>query len=209
LRQAVEELRRGHELGSRNPPWPYPSAQWLQDAERLAALDARLPQFLKREAQPADAAERARLGSLCQQPYKRLHAAAARFYAEAFEAEPKLADDLRAGHRYDAACTAALAGCGQGKDADKLDDAERARLRRQALTWLRADLAAWCLLLEKGPNKAGPDVLRTMQHWQGDADFAGVRGPDALARLPEAERPRWQKLWEEVAALRKRAAGSR
>jgi hypothetical protein len=39
--------------------------------------------------------------------------------------------------------------------------------------------------------------------------LAGVRGPEALARLPEAERPEWQKLWEEVAALQKRAAGSK
>jgi hypothetical protein len=36
--------------------------------------------------------------------------AAARWYSEAFAAQPKLADDLNAGHRYEAACAAALAG---------------------------------------------------------------------------------------------------
>src|SRR5262249_42394899 len=86
--QAVEELRIGHELGSRNPRWPYPSAEWLRQAEQLAALDARLPQLLKGESKPADAAEGAQLGWLCQQPYKQLNAAAARFYAEAFAAQP-------------------------------------------------------------------------------------------------------------------------
>ncbi len=45
-----------------------------------------------------------------------------------------------------------------------------------------------------------------MQHWQQDKDFAGVRGPKALARLPEAERHEWQKLWQDVAALRQGAA---
>jgi hypothetical protein len=45
-----------------------------------------------------------------------------------------------------------------------------------------------------------------MQHWLDDSDLAGVRGADALARLPEAERPEWQKLWEEVEAMRRRAA---
>jgi hypothetical protein len=35
--------------------------------------------------------------------------------------------------------------------------------------------------------------------------IAGVRG-DALAKLPEAERQEWQKLWDDVEALRKRAA---
>jgi hypothetical protein len=34
--------------------------------------------------------------------------------------------------------------------------------------------------------------------------FAGVRGADALGKLPEAERPAWQKLWEEVESLRRR-----
>jgi hypothetical protein len=32
---------------------------------------------------------------------------------------------------------------GQGEDADQLDANARARLRQQALDWLRADLAAW------------------------------------------------------------------
>src|SRR5262249_59110865 len=77
---------------------------------------------------------------------KRLHRAAVRFYEEAFAAQPKLADDLDAAHRYNAACAAALAGCGAGQDADQLDDKERAGLRRQALDWPRADLAAKRLL---------------------------------------------------------------
>jgi hypothetical protein len=42
----VDELRRGHEIGSSRPHWRYPSAKWLQNAERLAALDARLPALL-------------------------------------------------------------------------------------------------------------------------------------------------------------------
>jgi hypothetical protein len=44
-----------------------------------------------------------------------------------------------------------------------------------------------------------------MQRRQHDPDFAGVRG-DALAELPEAERQEWQKPWDDVGALRKRAA---
>jgi tetratricopeptide (TPR) repeat protein len=206
LTQALEEVRLGHELGSRSPWWPYPSAQWLRWVEQLASLDARLPQLLQGVARPADAAEGAQAGRLCLKPYKQLYAAAARFYAEAFAAEPKLANDLGTGHRYAAACAAALAGCGQGKDADQLDDQERVRLRRQALTWLGADLAAWRFLLEKDRNTAGPVVLRQMRHWQGDADLAGVRGPDALARLPEVERPLWEQLWQAVAELGQRAA---
>src|SRR4029077_15617790 len=113
--------------------------------------------------------------------------------------------DLGPRHRYNAACAAALAGCGQGKDADQSDAKERVRLRRQALDWLRADLVAWGRLQEKEPDKNAPVLTKTMQHWQQDSDFAGVRGPEALAKLPEAERLEWQKLWADVEETMKKA----
>jgi serine/threonine protein kinase/Flp pilus assembly protein TadD len=134
-------------------------------------------------------------------------AAAARFYAEAFAAHPKLADDVRFLNRYNAACSAARAGCGQGQDAAGLDEAERARLRRQALEWLRADLAAWGQFLEKEPDKARPRVQWALRMWQQDTDFAGVRG-EALAKLPEAERQAWQQLWADVEQTLKRVDGN-
>jgi serine/threonine-protein kinase len=195
--EAVSALRRGHELGSKQANWPYPSAAWVREAKQLAALDAKLFKVLRGAAQPADAAERLGLAKFCQQ-YKKRYATAARFYAEAFAGEPKMAEDLRGTwNRYNAACAAALAGCGQGADAVQLDDKERARLRRQALDWLRADLRAWAEMLEKGPARARAKVQQALRHWQRDADFAGVRG-DKLAKLPQAERQSWQRLWADV-----------
>src|SRR5262249_59817193 len=82
-----------------------------------------------------------------------------------------------------------------------------ARRRGQALDGLHADLAAWRQLLEKEPDKVRPIVVQTMQHWQQDKDFAGVRGPEALAKLPADEGKEWQSTWLEVETLRKRAAG--
>jgi serine/threonine protein kinase/Flp pilus assembly protein TadD len=206
FRQAVEELRLGHKLGARNPQWRYPSARWLRDAERQADLDARLPKILKGEDRPADAGECLAVAHLCQH-HKELNAAAARFYGEAFAADPKLGEDLSASYRYDAACAAALGGCGQGKDAGHLEGKERERLRRQALAWLQADLAAFQQQMARESTKAGSMVQKSMRHWQQDEDFAGVRG-DASAKLPEAERKEWQKLWQDVEALGRRAAGS-
>jgi tetratricopeptide (TPR) repeat protein/serine/threonine protein kinase len=204
FRQAAEELRRGHELGSRNPRWPYPSAEWVRNCERLAELDGKLSAMLSGLKQP----ERLALASFCQQ-HKQFHAAAVRFYEEAFAEQPQLAEDVRASRRYSAACSAARAGCGQGKDADKLDAKERTRLRNQSLDWLRADLKAWRRELDRSPDKAGPEIAQRMQHWLHDDSFAGVRGPDALTRLAETERPSWQGLWKEVEALRTEAAGNR
>jgi serine/threonine-protein kinase len=166
-----------------------------------------LPKLLKGEIKPADVSERLGLAEMCQLPCKSLYGAAARFYTAAFAEQPKLADDLQNQSRYSAACAAALAGCGQGKDADQTDDKERARLRGQALEWLRADLAAYRRLLDQEPDKAGPLVRERMRHWQQDNDCAGVRGPEALAKLPEAERQDWQKLWADVADVLARAAG--
>jgi superkiller protein 3 len=176
----------------------------LARAERLAAVQGKLPAFLKGEYQPRSSAERCGLAELCG--LKKLQHTAAGLYRAAFTADPKLADDRKAEHRYNAACHAALAGCGQGKDADRLDDQARARWRNQALAWLRADLALWTKQLVSGRPDDRRQVANTMQHWQRDTDFVGVRGKDGLAKLPASERAAWQQLWAEVEALRAKAA---
>jgi serine/threonine-protein kinase len=165
----------------------------LRQCDRLLAVVQRLPAVLRGDDRPANAQEMLAFAELCSLPFERRLAAAARFYGDAFAADPKRADDLRAWHRYNAACYAALAGCGRGKDADKLGDKDKARLRRQALDWLKADLA----LRSKQAQSDRAAVRQTLQHWKVDTDLAGVRG-DALAKLPEAEREAWRKLWEQV-----------
>jgi tetratricopeptide (TPR) repeat protein len=199
---AVSELRLGHELGSRRSDWNLPSAEWIRNAERMVELESRLPGLLQGAAQPNDTGERLALAGLCQE-HKQLYAASARWYAEAFAAEPRL--ELQYPHRYDAACAAALADCGQGKDAGPLDDAERTRLRRQAFDWLTADLAAWGKVAEKPEGHS--QMRQILTHCQYDPDLACVRG-DALAGLPEAERADWQKLWQDAEVLRQRVMRS-
>jgi Flp pilus assembly protein TadD len=192
--EALEVLRRG----SKDPDVAPDLVKDLRECEHLVELDGKLSKTLRGEAQPAHNAERLELARLCV-VHKKLHLAAVRFFREAFAAQPGLADDLNAHHRYNAACAAALVGGGQAKDATGLGAEERARLRRQALDWLRADLGALRRLLEKAPDQARAAVAQRLQHWQQDSDFAGVRGSDALGRLPQAERPDWQQLWADVA----------
>jgi tetratricopeptide (TPR) repeat protein len=146
---------------------------------------------------------------------------AVREYLEAFAVELNPAGDPSPDMRVQAAQVAALAGCGQSeaalvgehafhpgvlKDTGRLGDQERAGLRNQARGWLRADLERWRRLLDKGPDTTRPRVAEEMGYWQGQSDFAGVRGEQALALLPEAERVEWQKLWRDVEALRQQAA---
>jgi serine/threonine-protein kinase len=170
----------------------------IRQCERLVELDERLPGFIDGTTTPASVSEGIELAVLCS--LKRLNCAAVRFYEIAFAAEPKLTDNLEAHRRYDAARAAALAGCGEGKDADKLDGQERARLRRQALDWLRADLEGWGRLPDKDQDKAGSaaTLTRILQSWLVDTGFAGVHGPEAMAKLPEAERLPWRILWGDV-----------
>jgi tetratricopeptide (TPR) repeat protein len=204
--EALAYYRRGYEL-EKDPNWRSRCAQWVKECVRLVELDGKLPAILSGQKQPADTAECLALAQLCQMPCKKQYAAAFRFYREALADKPKLADDLNAQPRYNAACAAALAGCGQGKDADKLDSKERARLRQQALDWLRADLKAYRQAMEKSAGKAGPLIAQQMQHWLQDSDFAGVRGDKALAKLPEDERVLWRKVWADVAEMLAKTQG--
>jgi hypothetical protein len=108
------------------------------------------------------------------------HAESAQMFAEAFADDAALAEDLGNSHRYNAACSAALAAAPGGADA--------AQWRGQALEWLRADLAA--------REKAATGLAATLEDWKKDPDFASVR--DRLGELPELERAAWRDLWAAV-----------
>jgi tetratricopeptide (TPR) repeat protein len=201
--QALKALQRGHQLGSQRADWRYPSAQWVQRCQRLLDLDARLSAILAGDEQPQDSAEQLALADLCQH-YKQRYHAAARFYAEAFTTKPKLSPAQEAFFRYNAACAAVLAAAGKGEDAAKLKDKERARLRQQALAWLRDNLKRYSMQLEDADAQQRAALQKTLRHWQQDADFVSVREADALDKLPEAERAPWQQLWTDVETLLKK-----
>jgi serine/threonine-protein kinase len=205
LDEAIKEFRAALDL---DPKYATARTNLLQ-AERLLQLESKLGPILDGKAKSANATESLALAQYCQKLFKKLNAASARLYAEAFAHDAKLADDMQQQHRYNAACAAALAGCGQGKDADQLDDKERARMRHQALDWLKADLAHWTKQAASDKPQERTTVQQRMKHWLADADFVGVRGQDALAKLPEAERDSWHQLWDEVAAVLKRASEPR
>ena len=202
---ALAMFRSGHELGSRRPDWRYPSAQWVADAERALGLKNRLPAVLRGEQKPKDNAERLSFAQIAYASGS--FAAAARLWAEAMASDPNLCDDRQAQYRYNAACAAALAAAGQGQIDPPHDDAARARLRHEALDWLKAEVATWNKLLGSGPPQARPFIAQTLSHWKQDSDLAGIRDAEALPKLPETERKEWQGLWEEVEALLKRAQG--
>jgi serine/threonine-protein kinase len=196
--EAAALLKKCIELLPPGTPRHGAAQKRLQLCERFAALDARLPAILSGEEKPADAAERAGFARLCL--LKRQATAAARLYAVAFTTQPQLAADPRTGHRLLAACAAALVGCGRAEDGADLSDAERARWRKQALEWLRAELAAMVRLLDANPAGQRETIRGLLTFWRGHADLACVRDAVELARLPAEERKEFAAFWAEVAA---------
>jgi eukaryotic-like serine/threonine-protein kinase len=193
-------------LPDKHPQRPLVLSQ-LQQCNQLLALEAKLADVLAGKAMAAGNRERFGLLEVCRLQSRQ--AAAARLYADAFNADAKLADDLSAFHRYNAACAAALAAAGQGNDADKLDDKERSQLRKQALEWLRADLTLWSKRLEDSQAADRQATQKMLQHWQTDTDLAGVRDAEAMKTLPAEEQVVWRQLWADVAQLLKKTDGAK
>jgi serine/threonine-protein kinase len=188
-------------------------------AAQVGSLDHWIWHVLRREAenlvfpntsafqagkyQPQDNVERLAFVGVCR--FKNMHRAMARLYAEAFAADPHLANDPHVRHRYNAACAAALAG--GSPDAGELSEAERARWRAQARTWLQAEVTTLGQKLHRDPA-AHRLVHATLIHWRADPDLAGVREPSALDRLGADERKEWRALWQDVEVLLQRTQKS-
>src|SRR5262249_51450615 len=155
----------------------------LQRTEAMRQALPRLADVLAGRTEPKNPAEGCTFAYLCARPFQQRYAAAARLYAQAFAADPKLADDLGAFHRYNAACSAARPARGDGNDAPSSAE-ERTALRTRALAWLRADLA----LHKKQPAATDPAQRRTaaakLAYWLADPDLAEVRPGSAPSALP-------------------------
>ncbi len=198
---SLQEFRRGHEIGSKRTGWPYPSATWVAEAEQIEAANRRLPDVLSGEASPADTREHLQMAHLLFH-YKKEFKHATRFYAEAFKVEPKQANDLQAGHRYNAVCAAAMA-IAELEENESAD--ERDKWLEQARTWLQADLDAWTKLLDENPQ-AALLINHTLERWQADRQLASVRGESVLATIPADEQDAWRKLWADVQSLHTRSS---
>ena len=194
-----------------------------REAEALILPD--LPAFLRGEYEPQENNERLALVGTCQSQGR--YRTAARLYAEAFTADPLLADNLTTECRYRstqeephyervesintearylAARCAALAGSGQGRDGPSLSRAERARWRQQARAWLRADLALWGKTLASGSDQDLALVKRMLTHWQVEPGLTGIRDLKSLDDVSAEEHDDCFALWDQVGAVLRRIA---
>ncbi len=142
----------------------------LVETERKVAAGDKLVPLLAGRYTPASNQERLDLVEICQG--KKLYHTAAGLYATVFAADLELASDLQAGHRYNAACYAALAAAGQGDDSSKLD-------QKAARTSAEADPR----MAPRRPGPANP-ATRFRQTRRSR------RGPAVPPTLAERSRPR-------------------
>src|SRR5262249_56388301 len=87
-----------------------------------------------------------------------------------------------------------VVAAGRGRNHPRQGDAAKAKLRRQALDWLKAELATW--------NKVQPPrvfIARNLWHWQQERALAGIRDQAALAKFPPEEQKAFTQFWADVA----------
>jgi serine/threonine-protein kinase len=208
---------RAMQVHPRDPNW------WIYHILRREAEAMILPNlqaFRRGDWQPQDNNERLALLGICES--ETLYGTASRLCADAFAADPDLAERLatqclrRAAQesdqsnrtealiseiRYRAARWSALAGCGLGKDSAKLSAAEQTHWRRKALEWLRADQTMLSRTLDGGRREDRGVAKELLTLWQVEPDLAGLREPARLKMLAEDERKGCLALWAEVGAV--------
>jgi tetratricopeptide (TPR) repeat protein/tRNA A-37 threonylcarbamoyl transferase component Bud32 len=196
--------------------------------EAEALILPNLPAFLEGKYQPQDNNERLGLLGVCE--FQGLFGTTAQLFADAFAADPALAqrlstacldrtaregdlhnrlEVLNTAPRYLAARCAALAGMGIGNDVAKFSEVDRTRLRKQARDWLKADLATAVKMLDSDSPAARHLVKEMLTQWQGEQDLAGIRDPAGLETLPASEGAECAVLWNEIAVTSSRAQPSK
>ncbi len=158
----------------------------LGELEKKARWEGKIPlapDGTVAAANGAEAVEIAGYYALFEKRYARAAATA----ATALKADPKLFDIWLDIAKF--AGWAVQAAAGSGADAADLTPAERTRLRRQALGWLRE-------LHTRVPKTSSGIIgsyLRTL------ADLQPVRSAKELEKLVPEERAEWEKFWAAVA----------
>jgi Flp pilus assembly protein TadD len=95
---------------------------------------------------------------------------------------------------------ATLARADHGKRTASRDGEVKARWRRQALAWLRAELVAHSGNSDDS-SESGSEARHQLEPWPGDEGLGAVSDAEALARLPKPERKEWEAFWAQVRTL--------
>jgi len=201
--EAEAAFRRAAEQCARHNP---SSAKTLEAEANLCArigkMQDRLPGLFSGQEQPRDHAERSDLARACFHTGRNNQAV--RLFTEVLDADSRMPADEKSALRREAAQAAILAGCRYGTDVAGLSENERARLRQQAMDWLRADLASWTKQLADARPEQRAGVRSAIGHWHNETRSNVVLRPKDLATFGADEQEAWKKLWEDVDELHRK-----
>lgn len=189
--EARDALTRSAALAPEDDPARAGCTRLAERCRRFLLLDDRLAGITEGSDAPSDNQEWFDIAELLN--IRKNHAAAAAFYARAFDANPQVAqnppDDLRP--------SAAMATL----KASVEPGAEAPTLRARALAWMGAELGRWRQRLASGDPAARDGARAAARIWRIDPAFNVVRDSGALAALPPLERAEWSNFWFEVDVL--------
>jgi tetratricopeptide (TPR) repeat protein len=185
-------VRKADVLSKTVPGWNLPSAAIVQAGERFVEWDARFEQLLRDAVIPQTVDEQVQFATFCAA--KRRHGVAARVLATALLAKP----DQKAIYCLDAAKHAVLAAFAADTDDSPDNQKQRADFCMQAHGWLRHQVELNEASLGK-KSQEGDNAVRLRAQWmKHHRDFASVREPEQLAKLPANEQALWRQLWQDV-----------
>lgn len=175
--------------------------RFIQQCDELMTSEEQCQADASAAASPMDAAECFSCAEIARM--KGSHSRAADLYLQAFSLNPDLPSDLRTGARYNAACSAALAGApttDRAQTTEAATTSNHQKWRLQSIEWLTQDLKLWKTLQARGETKAIPVIRSTLQRLRVTPQLSSVRDATAVAHLSEAEREACLKLWVQVDA---------
>ena len=133
------------------------------------------------------------------------HDASIRLIEQAFQETPQRLQDSKQSWRYTAACSALLTANGDGRDAEDINQETRSRWRRQALSWLRAELEARSQRLNQDSSASRIKTIKVVQTCLHDKHLESIRGLQSVQKLPAAEQRMCRELWRDILTLLRRA----
>jgi serine/threonine-protein kinase len=193
--EALDALKRGDELGRRQPGWRYPSEQWVKECSELSKLNRKFALVCTGFASPVNAEEGLALSQFALE-WKHQPTLALTMFQSATDFNPELAKGAPNIHRGRAIQAAAIV---QREGSDEMRD----HWRQSALNWLRADLSFW----EKADAAKEREAIRMeVERRLDDPGLQLFRDTAELAKLPQAEREQWKQFWGEMKSLQSRLA---
>lgn len=197
--EAVEQLRIGHEKGKRVALWKYPSARWLQRAEKIRALMPAVARVARGEAPPPN--DVAELGAFSAAA---IASGNDSLGLELFERA------INSGYPIGEGLLDVVGACVRAEhallEAVAVTPAERARAEGLGIELLRGMMR----YLQTAPQKPEQysEARKVVDSWLLSPLLAKVRG-DEESGLPEAAKQRWSSVFEDVRRLRAELDGKK